>query len=77
MLTKKTTIPFKKKCIFCKKNYQTEIDYKNIELLSKYLSVKGKINSRRVSGNCAKHQRKLAHQIKLARYLSLLPYIQK
>ncbi|MCM8831134.1 MAG: 30S ribosomal protein S18 [Candidatus Omnitrophica bacterium] len=77
MATKTTTIPFKKRCIFCQKKLENEINYKNIELLSKYLSTKGKINSRRVSGNCAKHQRKLAKQIKLARYLSLLPYIQK
>lgn len=77
MATQKTTVHFKKNCIFCKKKLDKEIDYKNFELLSKYISVKGKINSRRVSGNCAKHQRKLTRQIKLARYLSLLPYIQK
>jgi small subunit ribosomal protein S18 len=66
---------FKKSCIFCKKGL--EIDYKNIELLSRYLSSKGKIISRRISGNCAKHQRKLAREIKRARFLSLLPYLVK
>jgi small subunit ribosomal protein S18 len=66
---------FKKSCIFCKKDL--EIDYKNIDLLSRYLSSKGKIISRRISGNCAKHQRKLAREIKRARFLSLLPYLIK
>ncbi|HIE36099.1 MAG TPA: 30S ribosomal protein S18 [Candidatus Omnitrophica bacterium] len=66
---------FKKSCIFCKKDL--EIDYKNIDLLSRYLSSKGKIISRRISGNCAKHQRKLTGEIKRARFLSLLPYLIK
>jgi len=64
---------FKKRCIFCKDNLQ--IDYKNIELLSRFLNVKGRITSRRVNGNCAKHQRKLAKAIKRARFLALLPYV--
>lgn len=70
----KTT--FKKRCIFCK-DESLEIDYKNIELLSRYVSSKGKILSRRSTGNCAKHQRKLAVEIKRARYLSLLPYLMR
>lgn len=69
----KSGVRFKKKCIFCKRD-DLEIDYKNIDLLSKYISSKGKILSRRITGNCAKHQRKLALQIKRARFLSLLPY---
>lgn len=64
---------FKKGCPFCKKD--TDIDYKNIELLGRYVSSKGKIISRRISGNCAKHQRKLTREIKRARFLCLLPYI--
>ncbi|MCD6583824.1 MAG: 30S ribosomal protein S18 [Candidatus Omnitrophota bacterium] len=68
-------VRFKKSCIFCKKNL--EIDYKNVELLSRYISSKGKIVSRRFSGNCAKHQRKIAREIKRARFLSLLPYLRK
>ncbi|HDN86445.1 MAG: 30S ribosomal protein S18 [Candidatus Omnitrophota bacterium] len=68
-------VRFKKSCIFCKKNL--EIDYKNVELLSRYLSSKGKIVSRRFSGNCAKHQRKIAREIKRARFLSLLPYLRR
>lgn len=65
---------FKKSCMFCKRTEGLDIDYKNIELLSRYVSGKGKIASRRISGNCAKHQRKLAREIKRARYLSLLAY---
>lgn len=66
------TNQFKKSCIFCKK--ELDIDYKNIELLSRYVSSKGKILSRRISGNCAKHQRKVSCEIKQARFLTLLPY---
>ena len=64
---------FKKSCVFCKK--ELDIDYKNIELLSRYVSSKGKIVSRRISGNCAKHQRKIAKEVKRARFLSLVPYV--
>jgi small subunit ribosomal protein S18 len=66
---------FKKKCVFCKKDL--DIDYKNIELLSRYISFKGKILSRRISGNCAKHQRKLTREIKRARFLSLVPHMPR
>ncbi len=68
-------IKFKKNCVFCKNDL--DIDYKNIELLGRYISSRGKILSRRISGNCAKHQRKIAKEIKRARYLNLLPYIGK
>ena len=70
---KKQEVVFKKDCIFCKKS--EDINYKYIELIGKYVSSKGKIVSRRFSGNCAKHQRKLTKEIKRARYLSLLPYM--
>ncbi|UCC95164.1 MAG: 30S ribosomal protein S18 [Candidatus Omnitrophota bacterium] len=74
MVKKKIKVTrFKKSCIFCKKDLV--IDYKNIELISRYVSSKGKILSRRISGNCAKHQRKLAKEIKRARFLSLVPYV--
>ncbi len=63
---------FKKNCAFCKNNL--EIDYKNIELLTRYVSSRGKILSRRISGNCAKHQRKITREIKRARFLNLIPY---
>ncbi|MBU1122936.1 MAG: 30S ribosomal protein S18 [Candidatus Omnitrophota bacterium] len=68
-----TVIGPKKKCVFCEKSL--EIDYKNIELLSRYVSAKGKMLSRRISGNCAKHQRKVSSEIKRARFLNLIPYV--
>lgn len=61
---------FKKNCIFCKK--EVDIDYKNLELLARYISGKGRVVSRRISGNCAKHQRKITEQVKHARYLGLV-----
>lgn len=63
----------KKPCVFCGKNL--DIDYKNIDLLSRYVSAKGKMLSRRISGNCAKHQRKVSREIKRARFLNLIPYV--
>jgi len=50
------------------------IDYKNVSVLSQYVSGRGKIESRRRTKACAKHQRKLAQAIKRARFLALLPY---
>ena len=68
-------VRIKKKCMFCKD--ASGIDYKNIDVLARFLNIKGRITSRRVNGNCAKHQRQLACQIKRARFLALLPYISK
>lgn len=63
-----------KNCQFCKTNQ--EPDYKNTEVLEKYL--KGlKITPREINANCAKHQRKLAKEIKKARFLAYLPFVQK
>jgi len=61
-----------KVCAFCVDN--VEIDYKDIARLSKYISDRGKIEPRRRTGICAKHQRHLASAIKRARFLALLPY---
>lgn len=72
---KPRTQAFKKSCMFCKKDF--DINYKNIELVARYISSKGKVTSRRISGNCAKHQRKITVEIKKARFLSLLPYLAK
>lgn len=69
---KKKLIRFKKDCMFCKKNLT--IDYKNIDLLSRFVSSKCRIVSRRNSGVCAKHQRRVVQEIKRARFLGLLPY---
>lgn len=61
-------------CYFCK-NKSEKIDYKNVELLKKFVSPSGKITPRRISGICAKHQRELAKAIKNARFMALLPYV--
>lgn len=66
----------KKICIFCK-DHATWVDYKDVNLLRKFMSDRGKIRARRVSGNCAQHQREVALAIKTARELALLPYTQR
>jgi small subunit ribosomal protein S18 len=63
-------------CFFCKKNIP-DIDYKDEKTLFNYITDRGKIMPRRVSGTCAKHQRKLSTAIKRARYLAILPYIRE
>jgi len=63
-------------CYFCQKNIK-EIDFKETGLLSKFISGLAKIKSRKKTGVCAFHQRKLARAIKRARYLGLLPYTTK
>src|SRR5579862_4703916 len=66
----------KKVCIFCKDRID-HVDYKDVNLLRKFMSDRGKIRARRVSGNCAQHQRDVAVAIKTARELALLPYTQR
>jgi len=63
----------RKVCYFCV-NQIKEIDYKNISLLRGYISDRAKIESRRRTGTCARHQRVLALAIKRARHVALLPY---
>jgi len=64
----------KKKCRFCKQKINS-VDYKDINLLRRFLTPVSKILSSRVSGNCAKHQSMVSNAIKKARFLALLPYI--
>jgi small subunit ribosomal protein S18 len=66
----------KKVCIFCK-DHMAWVDYKDVNLLRRFMSDRGKIRARRVSGNCAQHQRDVATAIKTARELALLPYTQR
>lgn len=66
--------PKKKVCYFTKNNVKY-IDYKDVELLKKFITQSGKISARRVTGTSAKYQRQLARAIKNARYMALLPYI--
>jgi small subunit ribosomal protein S18 len=66
----------RKVCIFCKENIAW-VDYKDVNLLRKFMSDRAKIRARRVTGNCAQHQRDVAAAIKTARELALLPYTQR
>ena len=63
-----------KPCYFCKENIDN-VDWKDATLLRKYMSDRAKIRSRRVNGNCPRHQRQVARAIKNAREMALLPYI--
>ncbi len=65
--------PRKKVCSFCQENIK-KIDYKQYDKLSKYITERGKILPRRITGNCANHQRQLTRAIKRARILALLPF---
>ena len=65
----------KKVCVFCGKE-NNEINYKDTAKLKKYVSERGKILSRRITGTCAKHQRALTSAIKRARHVALMPYVQ-
>ncbi|HEX2133181.1 MAG TPA: 30S ribosomal protein S18 [Actinophytocola sp.] len=74
--------PKKKVCVFCKSRKKAgksgaeaqQIDYKDTTLLRKYISDRGKIRARRVTGNCSQHQRDVAIAVKNAREMALLPY---
>ena len=63
----------KKVCAFCAEK-ATEIDYKDVPKLKKYITERGKILPRRISGTCAKHQRELTTAIKRSRNIALLPF---
>ena len=80
--TEKTDSPMRKKggmrrrkkvCVFCGKD--NVIDYKDTAKLKKYVSERGKILPRRITGTCAKHQRALTVAIKRARHLAMMPYV--
>ena len=64
----------KKVCVFCGKD--NVIDYKDVNKLKRYISERGKILPRRITGNCAKHQRALTVASKRARHIALMPYVQ-
>ena len=63
----------KRFCRFCADKVKT-IDYKDVKRLESFITERGKILTSRISGNCAKHQRRIAEAIKKARFLSLIPY---
>ena len=70
---RRISLPRPTQCAFCTTNTEV-IDYKDSEMLRKYLNPQGKIQSRRRSGICALHERALARAIKRSRFLGLLPY---
>lgn len=70
---KKRPFHRRKVCRFCV-DHITEIDYKDIKTLRNFVTERGKIVPRRISGNCAKHQRLLTQTIMRARFMALLPY---
>ncbi len=76
MINKKRGRRKKKVCAFCV-DKATSIDYKDVAKLRRFVSERGKILPRRITGNCAKHQRLLTSAIKRARHVAILPYIQE
>ena len=66
----------KKVCAFCVDKVES-IDYKDVAKLRKYISERGKILPRRVTGTCAQHQRALTTAIKRARHIALLPFMEE
>jgi len=62
------------KCRFCREN-ATHIDYKDTQTLQKLVTTRGKLLSRKRSGNCARHQRQAKRALKRARFLALIPFV--
>ncbi len=65
--------PRRKNCYFCREKID-QVDYKNVNQLRRYVSEKGKIRSRRITGTCRRHQKQVAVAVKRAREMALLPY---
>jgi len=72
----KRSMKFKKKiCKFCNdKEIEKSLDYKRVDIIERFISNRGKIIPRRITGNCAFHQRVVAREIKKARSINLLPF---
>ncbi|MDR1081530.1 MAG: 30S ribosomal protein S18 [Deltaproteobacteria bacterium] len=70
---KKKTFHRRKICRFCA-DHISHVDYKDVQTLRQFITERGKINPRRINGNCAKHQRLITKSIIRARYMALLPY---
>jgi small subunit ribosomal protein S18 len=66
---------FKRKSCFLCKDKVREVDYKNVNQLRRYVSERGKIRNRRMTGACRRHQRQIAVAVKRAREMALLPYV--
>jgi small subunit ribosomal protein S18 len=65
-----------KQCFFCSQNLN-DIDYKDVELLRRFISGQAKIIDPKHTGTCAKHERRLAQAVKRARFMGLLPYVRR
>jgi len=65
-----------RQCFFCSQNLM-DIDYKDTDILRRFVSGQAKIIDPKHTGTCAKHQRKLAQAVKRARFMALLPYVRK
>jgi small subunit ribosomal protein S18 len=65
--------PKRRFCVFCKDHVEY-VDYKDVNMLRKFMTDRGKIKPRRVSGNCAQHQHQVAMAVKRAREVALVPY---
>ena len=66
----------RKPCLFCKDKIE-QVDYKDVTTLRRYVSERGKIRSRRITGACRRHQSQIATAVKRARELALLPYVNE
>ena len=66
----------RKPCLHCKDKVE-QVDYKDVAALRKFISEKGKIRSRRITGSCRRHQVQIARAVKHARELALLPYVNE
>ena len=66
----------RKPCPYCKEKIE-QVDYKDTAVLRKFISEKGKIRSRRITGTCRRHQSQIARAVKRARELALLPYVNE
>ncbi len=75
MINKKRGRRKKRVCAFCAEKVDA-VDYKDVAKLKKFVSERGKILPRRITGNCAKHQRVLTVAIKRARHVALMAYVQ-
>lgn len=72
-MPRKESLPKFRVCSFCED--KIEPSYKNVDALKRKLTERGKILPRRVTGVCAKHQRKFAAEVKRARHIALLPFV--
>ncbi|MGH2914026.1 MAG: 30S ribosomal protein S18 [Solirubrobacteraceae bacterium] len=69
-----TTSSRRKSCPYCREKIE-QVDYKDLSLLRRFISDRGKIRSRRITGACRRHQNQVARAVKRARELALLPYV--